>query len=141
GDRPITSSALPIAAELQVSAMPAAAGTDIGKGSKSGRPAKHRSTVAPANLTLTVQNQRIKDIYRELQRLKVEEFANAGAVLIRVFLELTVDHVVKTKNVTVKPRADLGLKLQAVHDYLQADGTMTRAELAPIRRAISSAVL
>ena len=64
---------------------------------KQGRPTKPRATAAPAQLTLAITHQRIKDIYRELQRLKVEDFANAGAVLLRVFLELTVDHFLKAK--------------------------------------------
>ena len=140
GDRPNAKSALPVAAELQVSAVPTAPAA-IGTGANRGRPAKRRSTVAPANLTLTIQPQRIKDIYRELQRLKVEDYANAGAVLIRVFLELTVDHFLQDEHISVKKGAELGVKLQSVHDKLQDEGIMTKTELAPIRKAISSADL
>lgn len=140
-DRPNARTALPVAAELQVSMVPTAPAVASGTVSKRGRPTKRRSTVAPSLLALTIPNQRIKDIYRELQRIKVEEFANAGAVLIRVFLELTVDHFLRARRITVKPGAELGIRLQAVHDRMQADGTMTKAELAPIRKAISSADL
>jgi hypothetical protein len=56
-----------------------------------------RSTVAPKSLRLSISDDRIQKIFWELQHLKVEDFANAAAVLMRVFLELSVDHFL-TKN-------------------------------------------
>ena len=104
-----------------------------------GRVAKNRATVAPGSLHLKIPQAKIRDIYRELQQLKLEKYANAGAVLLRVFTELTADYYITTKPKlsTVKPGAELKPKLQAVHDDLIAKGVMTKNELAPIRKAIS----
>ena len=44
-----------------------------------------------------VTDNRIAEIYRELRTLKLEDASNAIAVLLRVFLELSVDHFL-TKN-------------------------------------------
>lgn len=102
-----------------------------------GRISRQRATVAPGSVKLKISQQRIKDIYRELQGLKLERFANAGAVLLRVFLELTTDSYIKKQKITVKHDAALNVKLQAVHDDLLGRTVMTKAELAPIRKAIS----
>jgi ParB-like chromosome segregation protein Spo0J len=47
-------------------------------------------TVLPRNLHVRVANDRLIDIRGELIRLKRERFPNAGAVLLRVFFELSV---------------------------------------------------
>lgn len=47
-------------------------------------------TVVPKDLKVRYGNARINDIKRELSKLKRDDFPNAGAVLLRVFLEVTV---------------------------------------------------
>jgi hypothetical protein len=106
-------------------------------GRRGSRVKARRRNVAPTSLSLTITHSRLKDIYRELQRLKVEDFANSGAVLLRVFLELTVDHYLKKHIVSAKPDASLAARLRLVHDDLLSKGMMTKAELAPTRKAIS----
>jgi hypothetical protein len=49
-------------------------------------------TVLPKDLKIRHGNDRLIDISRELKKLKREDFPNAGAVLLRVFLELAVVH-------------------------------------------------
>ncbi len=51
-----------------------------------------RRHAVPRNCQLNVTNNRIAEIYRELRILKLDEAPNAIAVLLRVFLELSVDH-------------------------------------------------
>ena len=65
--------------------------------------AKKRNTVRgsqyllPPSLKCGLRNPRIKDIFYELRRLKVAQYPNACAVLLRIFLELVVsDHLDKT---------------------------------------------
>lgn len=111
-----------------------AAGRAKRKGS--GR-SKERTTVAPGSLRLNIVQSRLRDIYRELQQLKLERHTNAGAVLLRVFTELTVDHYIKKHKLTVRQNPDLKDNLQVVHDDLLAKNVMGRGELAPIRKAIS----
>lgn len=47
-------------------------------------------TVLPRDFKVKYGNDRLSDIRNELTRLKRDDFPNAGAVLLRVFLELTV---------------------------------------------------
>lgn len=47
-------------------------------------------TVLPKTLKVRFGNDRLIDIRRELTKLKREDFPNAGAVLLRVFFELSV---------------------------------------------------
>ena len=48
------------------------------------------NTVLPRDFKVKFGNERLKDIRRELVKLKREDFPNAGAVLLRVFFELAV---------------------------------------------------
>ena len=49
-------------------------------------------TVLPKDFKIRHGNDRLLDIRRELTRLKRQDFPNAGAVLLRVFFELSVLH-------------------------------------------------
>lgn len=49
-------------------------------------------TVVPRDFKVRFGNTRLSDIRRELVKLKRDEFPNAGAVLLRVFFELSVLH-------------------------------------------------
>lgn len=54
-------------------------------------------TVIPKSFKVTVGNDRLIEIRRELTQLKRENFPNAGAVLLRVFLELSIkDYLERT---------------------------------------------
>lgn len=59
---------------------------------------KERSqTVIPKDFKLRHGNARIVDLHKELRRIKRDEQPNAGAVLLRVFLELSlVDYLTRT---------------------------------------------
>jgi hypothetical protein len=53
--------------------------------------------VLPRDFKVLFGNERLADIRSELTRLKREEFPNAGAVLLRVFLECAaVDYLQRT---------------------------------------------
>lgn len=61
-------------------------------GTKPQKKGKQQSkTVLPRDLNVRVDNDRLVDIRRELVKLKREDFPNAGAVLLRVFFELSVE--------------------------------------------------
>ena len=58
-------------------------------------------TVLPSDLTIQVENHRLIDIRRELVKLRRKTYPNAGAVLLRVFLELAVtDYLDRTGRLT-----------------------------------------
>ncbi len=58
-----------------------------------------RKEVVPRTCKLNVTQNRIADIYKELRTLKLEDAPNAIAVLLRVFLELSVDYFLAKHNV------------------------------------------
>lgn len=51
-----------------------------------------RRVVAARSAKLNVQDNKASEILKELKRLRVEDYPHASAVLLRVFLELSVDH-------------------------------------------------
>jgi hypothetical protein len=51
-----------------------------------------RKTIVPKNSPINVTDTRIDEIFRELRTLPIDGARNAIAVLMRVFLELSVDH-------------------------------------------------
>lgn len=56
------------------------------------KPKQIAKTVLPRDFKVRFGNERLVDIRRELTKLKREEYPNAGAVLLRVFFELSVLH-------------------------------------------------
>jgi hypothetical protein len=50
-----------------------------------------RRTVVPPRSKLNIHDSKVAAIFKELKKLKIEDFPNAVSVLLRVFLELSVD--------------------------------------------------
>jgi len=61
-----------------------------------------RRTVVPKNCRLIVTNNKILEIYTELRRLQLTRYPHAIAVLLRVFLETSVDHYLKSVNISLQ---------------------------------------
>src|SRR3546814_19557954 len=53
---------------------------------------------------LAVDEPRLNSLYDEALRLNPSTLTNAGALLTRVFLELSTEHFLKTMKVTVPPK-------------------------------------
>src|SRR5207244_2136421 len=61
------------------------------------KPKQIHSTVLPRDFKVSFGNDRLVDIRQELVRLKRDAYPNAGAVLLRVFLELSIqDYLQRT---------------------------------------------
>lgn len=60
-----------------------------------------RLHVVPRSCSLNVTDNRIEEIYTELRQLKLGEARNAIAVLLRVFLELSVDHFLEGNKISL----------------------------------------
>jgi hypothetical protein len=58
-----------------------------------------RRQVVPKSCQLNVKSNRIAEIYQELRTLKIDDARNAIAVLMRVLLEMSVDHFLETNGV------------------------------------------
>jgi hypothetical protein len=61
-----------------------------------------RRVVVPNTCRLNVRDNRIADIYKELRTIRLEDARNAIAVLLRVFLEMSVDHFLENNGGTLK---------------------------------------
>ena len=113
-----------------------------------------RKSVIPKRFSLVINPPRINRIYHELQKLNLDQFVNCGAVMFRVFLELSIEDFAKRRTISLKtppkkspvpgsPSAlpkDITLreKLTAVAAHLEAKSLCTAAELRGIRALIAN---
>lgn len=83
---------------------------------KPGRPSTNaQKGVIPRDLTLEIKCQKTNNIFNELKKIQVEQFPNASAILLRAFLELSVDYyIAKTKKNIPKDMKLLG-RLQKIY--------------------------
>lgn len=84
-----------------------------------------RTTVIPKNAKLDVTNPRINRIFNELLSLNAEQFPNACSVLLRVFIELSLDHYIADKKLMADDAlrsAPLAKKLKSVVKSLEDAG-------------------
>jgi hypothetical protein len=70
------------------------------KKSRAARPGPRRAVV-PKNCKLNITNNKVLEIYSELRRLQLSKYPHAIAVLLRVFLETSVDHYLKSANISL----------------------------------------
>ncbi|ESZ05388.1 MULTISPECIES: hypothetical protein [unclassified Mesorhizobium] len=110
------------------------------------KPAVDWPYVVPKGCSLTVTDNRIGEIYKELQTLKLSDARNAIAVLLRVFLELSVDHFLEDNGIDLhhsadpksgkKPWKSLDKKLAETVDLLIKVG-VPKAHFAAVTRSVS----
>jgi hypothetical protein len=106
--------------------------------------APERRNVVPKQCRLNVTDNRILEIYGELQTLKLDSHRNAIAVLMRVFLELSVDHFLEAHGVSLKtPKPgggerfkELDKKLAEVVAIMVSTG-VNKDHLAQVTRSLS----
>ena len=103
-----------------------------------------RSRLIPKSCILKINQHRINRLYAELKRLPLNDFPNAGAVLLRVFVELSVDHYLEHRVgwSDEKIRGSyLAQKLTGTANDLEQRSLMTPSQLAPIRKAVAGQTL
>jgi len=88
-----------------------------------------RTTVAVGN-GLNVTPPRINAVYNELLTLNAEQYPNACAVLLRVFVELSVDHLLEEHK--LMPEAEIAAKplkarLKAAAKHLRSSGLISNS--------------
>lgn len=97
GDTPNTSKRGTFTADTVGSASSSSAGTDAPQpkpkapaaGSRQAAPSK---SVVPKGVKCTLSDPRIKEVFAELKSLKVDEYPNASAVMLRMVLELCLSN-------------------------------------------------
>jgi len=102
---------------------------------KSAPSSKSRSNLIPRGCVLHIGQSRINEIYRELKKLGIEQYSNAVSVLLRVFLELSVDAYIKQEQLGTDERPRFSKKLHDVANDLKSRGKMDDQQLKPVRRA------
>jgi hypothetical protein len=97
-----------------------------------------RKKIISRNCKLIIPEKRVNNIFTELKRLNVDDFPNCGAVLLRVFLELSLDHYIEnnsTLGITID--AKLHKKINCIADHFETNKIMSKLELKPIRQSVS----
>jgi hypothetical protein len=97
-----------------------------------------RKKLIPSNFIIHIENIRINYIYRELKEINVDDFPNAAAVLLRVFLELSVEHYMKKNSIEIYPKDSLGNKVQKVAQHMEQNNILDKNQLKPVRTAVSN---
>ena len=94
-----------------------------------------RKSLIPSNCVIYIDDPpRANCIYHEMRSLNVNKFPNVSSVMLRVFLELTINEFIEIHNIR-NPGKHLYQRLQRVADYLQSKQIMTEKQLTPIRAA------
>lgn len=107
-------------------------------------PPPQRTSVIPRTALLNVTEPRINTIFSELLSLSADQFANASSVLLRVFLELSVDHyIVKNALMTEHQRrgAPLAKRMKAVSAHLLQQGKINAQLDTAIQKVADSQFL
>jgi hypothetical protein len=134
-----TGPALPLAAAPGPAAPPAGAGAAQAP-AKSGstRLQPHvRKTLVPKSCKIAIGQPRLNAIFHEMRKLNPDEFPNASAILLRVFLELSVDEYLDAKKLGKTPNDKLKEKVRAVVGHMQGQSGVTKLDLAPVHAALT----
>ncbi len=128
------------------------AGSKPGEKAKTAQPVD-RKTLIPRSLKLAIPHVRINKVYWELQHLDVEKFINSCSVMLRVFVELSIDDFAQRKSIPLKTAkgqkgssgsgaqmVDMNLrqKLRAVVDHLEKQGKCSKDELRGVKALINN---
>jgi hypothetical protein len=93
-----------------------------------------RSTVIPSSFVLRIEQDRVNDIYHELRNLTPSDFPNAAGVLMRVFLELSLDHFSEQEGPDHwNENSNLGTKLRGVASHLEDNGEISQQQARAFR--------
>lgn len=105
---------------------------------KSRSKSAQRTSLIPSTCRLNPQVPRINRIYNELLTLNVDTYPNAASVMLRVFLELSVDHFIENEKLPNKNNAKLYEKLKQVSQHLFDTGKIPEGLRKAIDRIANS---
>lgn len=97
-----------------------------------------RKTLIPKTCVLKIKQTKLNNIYHELKAIPVDDYVNAVAVLLRVFLESSSDYYLEKKTINVKKTSQhdpsLSEKLTAVANDLK----LSKDEMKVVNKATTS---
>ena len=98
-----------------------------------------RKTLVPAQSKLVINNARLVRILHELKSLDCDQYPNAVSVLFRVFIELSCDCYITSKNLSgVSADSHLAKKIEFVANDIEEKQLMSKNELRASRQMASS---
>jgi len=97
-----------------------------------------RKSVIPKSCVIPISKPRINKIYRELKDLDLGYYENAGAILLRVFIELSVDTYFEKYKLKIAGKETLAKKLASVSQDMITKKLITKYEVKPINTAASN---
>lgn len=99
-----------------------------------------RLRLIPTGTKLNITDPRPAEIYGEIKRLRVDKNPNAVAVLLRVFLEMSIEHYMAKEGLPTKKNDNsektLNAKILDVIAYLESKGC-SKKDFVGVRRAMS----
>ncbi len=116
--------------------------TEKNKHKKSIPLSSERKYLIPSDCIIKISDNRINTIYRELKNIVVDDFVNATAVLLRVFIELSIDSIISKKGGKafqgIKKMTPLKEKVEKVIKFLEDSNQLSDEELKAIKVAIEN---
>ncbi|SMG40629.1 hypothetical protein [Dethiosulfovibrio salsuginis] len=95
--------------------------------------ASNRKKFIPSSFQLSIDQHRTNDIFRELKKLNSGEHPNACAVLIRVFLELSLEGFMQKSGLHFNDNTPLHAKINTCMKYMEENNMMTENQIHPIK--------
>lgn len=108
-----------------------------GKKRKSVQSPSKRKKLIPTTCVLRIPDKKINTIYYELKKLDVNEYKCSVSILMRVFLELSVDSYLDRHKI-VRHDEYLVKRFQKVIDFLKDNSILNKDELKPLNIMISN---
>jgi len=103
----------------------------------SAKPAKPRRSIVHPSCRLTISNAKVVAIFQELRAMPVDDLRNSVGVMLRVFLELTIDHYRSHHKLPELPhrKDSLAHKVRQVSADLVARKVMTQQQVKGLNHA------
>lgn len=104
---------------------------------------KDRKTLIPKSCSLKITKPKVNGIYYELLNLDIRTFTNAGGVLFRVFIELSLDCYIEENNLSNTPSAaksgmDIQQKVFQVANHLETKKIADQAICKGVRFSVKN---
>lgn len=102
------------------------------------KPSGARTKLIPRDYSVNISVSRINDIYHELKgKLNLADVPNATAVLLRVFIELSIDSCIDRNSIPVSfKEKTFQNRMTAVCDWMEATKVLTPKQLIPVRKTL-----
>ena len=106
--------------------------------SKPTAPQPDRKKLIPSSFPVKkISHTRVSRIYAELKKLDLEQYPNAGAVMTRVFIELSLDAYEAINKIDKYELSQLPAKMAKVAEYLENEKKVKKSVVAAMKRMTS----